>query len=60
MAILDSFSSKDPSLEEQLGDLEQSLGKLQTYLKEKGFLPGSSSSSDGERMETLNNDLCKL
>jgi hypothetical protein len=60
MANLDSFSSKEPSLEERLGELEQSLGKLQTYLKEKGFLPGSSSSSDGERLESVNNDLCKL
>ena len=47
-------------MEERLGELEQSLGKLQTHLKEQGILPCPSSGSNGKSLDSINKDLCKL
>ena len=60
MASMGSTSAQEPTFKERLADLEQALEKLQDQLKVQVHPTRPSSDSEGESLDSINNDLRNL
>ena len=60
MASMGLTSAQEPTFKEQLADLEQALEKLQDQLKVQVHPTRPSSDSEGESLDSINNDLRNL